>query len=151
MEKHAALFLSLICLTLSSCGVRVYDCVKGADGIDAAVEFMADKAPNTVDNLQIFCDSEDSLQSISKCGRAKAKHIESCLMWTGEGPYSGRIYISHDEDAAISVCHELEHAVPEVWDTEDGCQSHEMSCNYDELEVAACKAAVEKSRAQSKK
>lgn len=137
--------LALFSMSMS-CGVRTYECTKGAEGIDTAVAFMAEFVPDVVDNLQVFCDDERALASITRCGRAKAKHIESCLMWIGGGPYAARIYVSHDEDAAKSVCHELEHAVPAAWTSEDGCQSHLQSCGFSTAQMQACQAAVDEFR-----
>jgi hypothetical protein len=128
----------------SSCGVRTFDCENGVDGLDMAVEFMSPYAETTTNWLDIFCDTEESLSSITKCGRSPAAHVEACLMWAGGPGGAARIYVSQEEDTALSVCHELGHARPVVWNTESGCPTHTADCGWDfELEDSCMEAVIQ--------
>lgn len=131
----------------ASCGeVVVHECVNGAEGIEAAAAYAADHWPDVRDQaayLLVSCKPQDVIErSISSCARARVKRPESCAVLRRTPGGRARIDVSHDEDAAISVCHELQHLRDAVWFTADGCQSHEMTCNYDADAVAQCEAAV---------
>jgi hypothetical protein len=141
---------ALVALALSfvaSCDeVAVHKCVNGAEGIEAAAAYVADHWPDAqyqAAYLLVDCKPQAVIESsISSCARARVKRPESCAVLRRAPGARARIDISHDEDAAISVCHELQHMRDAVWFTDDGCQSHEMTCNYNADAVAQCEDAV---------
>ena len=139
-----------LALFSSSCGVSVYNCTVGMEGVDDAVAFMERVIPDVTDILEIMCTPKESIQSSSSCGFGHSvedrARIESCMMFVGSGPYPARILIDDTKDTALGVCHELQHARPIPWATDDMCQSHDMSCGYDQDMVKRCNAAVFEAR-----
>ena len=135
----------LALLVVSSCRVQVHACYNGADGLDEAIAYAAVNWPDVeyqTEFLLISCKDQDLVESISSCGLSSTQKPESCVT-TRRAPGSpARIIISHDEDAALSACHELQHLRDAVWFTPDGCQSHDTLCNYNAYEVERCEEAV---------
>lgn len=139
------LFLILVVLS-SSCGVSVHRCTEGTEGVDTAIEFYSEVAPEVVDNLEIMCADTHRIQSPSLCGFGRSeeerKNTTSCMMHVGNGPYPARMHIDNSTDTALGVCHELQHARPSVWKHPNACESHLKTCGYDEEMVKRCGAAV---------
>ena len=144
------LLVLLPLILVTSCGVSVHDCSVGTEGVDAAVSFYSEVIPEVTDILEIMCAPTERVQSSSSCGYGHTtedkEQITSCLMFLGAGPYPARLLIDDSKDTAIHTCHELEHATPEAWADEDGCQSHDISCGYDESRVKRCINEVYESR-----
>lgn len=140
------LIIILATLVASSCGVSVHRCTEGTEGIDAAVEFYSEIAPEVIDNLEIMCAEPSRIQSASLCGFGRSPEqretITSCMMKVGNGPYPARMHIDNTTDTALGVCHELQHARPSVWSHPNACESHKKTCGYDEDMVKRCEAAV---------
>lgn len=123
--------------------VHVHECVSGRAGIEVAAAYAAEYWPDVVDSatdLLVSCKPQDLIES-SSCLFSRVERPEACSLRGGPGSRA-RIAVSHDEDAAIVVCHELQHLRDAVWFAGDGCQSHSIDCGYDVDAVERCEQAV---------
>lgn len=139
--------LVVVALLITACDdVVVHECTTGREGVEVAAAYAADHWPDVVDDasyLLVSCKPQDVIDSsISSCALALADRRESCAVHKAADGTRARIDVSHDEDAAISTCHELQHLRDPVWFTPDGCASHEQTCGYDVDGVARCEQAV---------
>lgn len=127
--------------------VRVYECTNGVEGVEVAIAYASKHWPDVrfqTDALLVHCKPQETIEtSINSCAMARVERPESCAVHRRENVGShARIDISHDEDAAISTCHEVQHLRDQVWVDGNGCQSHLSDCNYDKDAVARCEQAV---------
>lgn len=146
MKRLATLIVAAV-LTSSCAGVQAYQCTTGREGVEAAATYAAEHWPDAREDathLLVSCKPQEVLAtSISSCGLSNVKRPESCAVHKAAPGRPARIDVSHDEDAAIATCHELQHLRDAVWFTTDGCQSHDLeTCGYDTVAVERCEEAV---------
>ena len=123
--------------------VDVDQCANGRIGIEVAAAYAAEHWPDVEESasyLLVSCRPQDIIES-SSCLFSRVERVEACSLRGGPGSRA-KIRVSHDEDAAIVVCHELQHLRDLVWFDGGGCQSHTIDCHYDVDAVARCEQAV---------
>lgn len=141
-------FCLLLVVLSAACGPRTIGNCTGADELEDALAFAVKEDPalaDFADGVEVFCVTREKIRAASRC----RVDTPSCLMWPGNGWRAGRVYVVEGEDVSQAMCHEAQHARPVVWQTADGCQSHKMSCNFDQLSVDRCARHVRALRSSS--